>query len=588
MRLLIYVLLCTLSIAYVPALSGQPTLTDSARLYAIIDTAWSFRSIQRPLDTEEQDDFLGPDLSQAAIDHRAAFWRSIGEQLDAIDQTHLSRADQINLRIFRYITEDQIASFRFKAHLRPFNAEGGFHTSFGGRPANMRLRDQEAAERYLARLESCGRQVDHQLVQLQMAIQTGHVLPADILGGYDSTAFQYVTETVEESVFFRPFTTLPEDMDPAVRQALLERGRAAISGIVFPAYQRLGAFLRDAYIPAAPVQPGASGLPDGDAYYAQRVRHFTTLDMSPREVFETGLAEVARIRTEMEKVIGETGFTGSFAEFLEFLRTDPQFYASTPRELLAEASYFSKRIDGLLPQYFGNLPRLPYGVAPVPDHIAPRYTGGRYVPGSYERHRAGTYWVNTYKLDSRPLYVLPSLTLHEAVPGHHLQMSLAAELEGLPAFRNRYYISAFGEGWALYTEWLGHEMGMYETPYERFGALTYEMWRACRLVVDPGIHAFGWTRDEAVAFMTENTALSLHEINTEVNRYIGWPGQAVSYKIGELTIRRLREEAEQVLGAAFDLRAFHDKILENGSVPLFILEEEVRMWMATVSGPAGN
>jgi uncharacterized protein (DUF885 family) len=291
----------------------------------------------------------------------------------------------------------------------------------------------------------------------------------------------------------------------------------------------------------------------------------------------------------MDVIIAQLGFEGTFAEFLDFLRTDPRFYAKTPHELLAEASYFSKKIDGKLPGYFGRLPRLPYGVAPVPDEIAPRYTSGRYVEGSYEDNKAGTYWVNTYRLDSRPLYILPALTLHEAVPGHHLQISLDAERKleretPLPEFRGAYYISAFGEGWALYTEWLGKEMGIYEDLYQQFGALTYEMWRACRLVVDPGMHAMGWSRQKALEFMASNTALSMHEINTEIDRYIGWPGQAVSYKIGELKIRELRKDAEAALGKKFDLRAFHDKVLENGSVPLFVLERVMQEWIAGGGG----
>jgi uncharacterized protein (DUF885 family) len=308
--------------------------------------------------------------------------------------------------------------------------------------------------------------------------------------------------------------------------------------------------------------------------------------MTAEEVFEVGQLEVKRIRSEMQQIIDSLKFEGSFNDFLNFLRTDPRFYAKTPHELLAEASYYSKKIDGRLPRYFGTLPRLPYGVEPVPEQIAPRYTGGRYSDGSYENHRAGQYWVNTYKLESRPLYVLPSLTLHEAVPGHHLQISLAAEAEfnrevPLPDFRNDYYISAFGEGWALYCEWLGKEMGIYEDLYQQFGALTYEMWRACRLVVDPGMHALGWSRQQAVDFMTNNTALSIHEINTEINRYIGWPGQAVSYKIGELKIRELRKEAESKLGDKFNIRDFHDKVLENGSIPLFVLERVMKEWIET-------
>jgi uncharacterized protein (DUF885 family) len=401
---------------------------------------------------------------------------------------------------------------------------------------------------------------------------------------FEKTAEAYLPESVQSRVFYSPFKKL--DVSESWAAKARERGRLAIEESVIPGYRSLAAFLRDTYIPACRNGIAATELPGGDAYYAQRVGYFTTLGMTPEEIFALGQSEVARIRVEMKQIIDQLGFKGTFPEFLAFLRSDPQFYAKTAHELLAEASYFSKKIDGALPGYFGKLARLPYGVAPVPDEIAPRYTGGRYVEGSYENYKSGTYWVNTYKLESRPLYILPALTLHEAVPGHHLQISLDAEarlerVTPLPEFRGAYYISAFGEGWALYTEWLGKEMGIYEDLYQQFGALTYEMWRACRLVVDPGMHAMGWSRQEALEFMSANTALSFHEINTEIDRYIGWPGQAVSYKIGELKIRELRKDAEIALGRKFDLRAFHDKILENGSVPLFVLERIMREWIMT-------
>ena len=295
-----------------------------------------------------------------------------------------------------------------------------------------------------------------------------------------------------------------------------------------------------------------------------------------------------RIRAEMEKIIEDLAFEGGYAEFLEFLRTDEQFYAKTGDELLAKAAWYSKKAEEILPRYFGKLPRLPFTVNPVPAAIAPKYTGGRYSPGSMEDQRAGQYWVNTYNLPSRPLYVLPSLTLHEAVPGHHLQGALAQEIEGVPKFRTQTYLSAFGEGWALYTEYLGKEAGIYKTPYEDFGRLTYEMWRACRLVVDPGMHYFGWTRQQALDFMASNTALSIHEVTTEIDRYIGWPAQAVSYKIGELKIRELRKRAEKKLGDQFDIRAFHDLVLANGSIPLSSLERIVDNYIADKSVDGGR
>jgi uncharacterized protein (DUF885 family) len=339
------------------------------------------------------------------------------------------------------------------------------------------------------------------------------------------------------------------------------------------------------YVPGARATVAASSLPRGREYYAHLVKSYTTLDVTPDEVYETGRREVARIHGEMEEVIRKTGFQGNFAAFLNFLRSDKRFYAKTPDELLDRAAFIAKSMDGKLPSLFGKLPRLPYGVEPVPAHLAPKYTGGRYVPAPVGGTRAGTYWVNTYALDTRPFYTLESLTLHEAVPGHHLQIALQQELTGLPEFRRFASEGAFVEGWALYAERLGLEAGFYKDPYSDFGRLTYEMWRACRLVVDTGLHANGWSRAEALEYLENNTALSLHEVQTETDRYISWPAQALCYKMGELKIRALRREAEEALGERFDVRAFHDAVLENGAVPLSVLEEQVRAWVARTKNP---
>jgi uncharacterized protein (DUF885 family) len=334
------------------------------------------------------------------------------------------------------------------------------------------------------------------------------------------------------------------------------------------------------YIPKTRTTTSAADLPRGREYYAHRVRHFTTLDVTPEEVHKIGLAEVERIHGEMLEVMRKTGFAGDFPAFLQFLRTDPRFYARTPEELLKDASFIAKRMDAKLPSLFGRLPRLPYGVEPVPAHLAPKYTGGRYVEAPVGGTRAGTYWVNTYALESRPLYVLEALTLHEAVPGHHLQIALQQEMEGVPPFRRAAGVGAFVEGWGLYSERLGLEAGFYQDPYSNFGRLTYEMWRACRLVVDTGLHALGWSRQKAMDFLAAHTALSLHEVRTETDRYISWPGQALAYKMGELKIRALRSAAEKELGPRFDVRAFHDAVLANGPVPLPVLEERIRAYVS--------
>ncbi len=552
-------------------------------LNALYKKAWEFGGIPRPLDTNApEDDPRLADMSIEAIRYREAFWKSVQHKLDHVNVGSLRDQDRINFEVFRYIVDDNVAEFGHHAYLMPFNAEGGFHTELGFIPGSSAFDTKEQYENYLTKLSGIPEYIEQHITLLKDAIKKNYTMPSIIMLDFENTAEAYVASRPEESIYFRPFKSIPESISD--RDAIKNRGYQVVSTEVIPAYKKLADFLAKEYIPSCRKSIGATNLPSGRAYYNQRLQYYTTLDMTAEEIFAIGEREVERIHGEMQVIIDSLGFDGNFADFLHFLRTSERFYAKTPHELLAEASYISKRIDGQLPGYFGKLPRLPYGVDPVPAEIAPRYTGGRYSPGSYKDHRAGSYWVNTYKLESRPLYVLPALTLHEAVPGHHLQMSLAAEAEidreiPLPDFRNQYYISAFGEGWALYTEWLGKEMGIYEDQFQHFGALTYEMWRACRLVVDPGMHAFGWSREEAVDFMARNTALSMHEVNTEIDRYIGWPGQAVSYKIGELKIRELRKEAEKALGAKFDLRSFHDKVLENGSVPLFVLDRVMKEWI---------
>jgi uncharacterized protein (DUF885 family) len=405
-------------------------------------------------------------------------------------------------------------------------------------------------------------------------------MPQIVLQGYDVTMATHIVDDPAKSVFYAPFAKFPAAMSENERAQLRQAGAAAIREAIIPAYQALLDFFVKEYMPQARTTIGASELPNGRDYYAQRLRHFTTLNMSVDEIHQLGLSEVQRIRNEMIEIIKQVGFKGDFAAFLKFLRTDPQFYARTPEELLKEACYIAKRMDGKLPAFFKKLPRLPYGVEAVPAHLAPKYTGGRYVGPAWGSTEPGYYWVNTYALENRPLYVLESLTLHEAVPGHHLQNALARELENLPNFRRFTYLSAFGEGWGLYCERLGLEAGFYKNPYSNFGRLTYEMWRACRLVVDTGIHAKGWRREQAMEFLASNTALSLHEVRTETDRYISWPGQAVAYKIGELKIRELRRKAEEALGEKFDIREFHDVVLRNGAIPLTTLEGEVNAYIS--------
>ncbi|HBK46707.1 MAG TPA: DUF885 domain-containing protein, partial [Xanthomonadaceae bacterium] len=416
------------------------------------------------------------------------------------------------------------------------------------------------------------------IANMRAGLKRGFSVPRAVLDGRD-VSIASVAEVADpaESTFYAPFKQLPATIPAAEQQLLREEAKAAISGALIPAFGKLLTFFRSEYVAQARTTLGAEQLPDGKAFYQQQIREYTTLDLSPQQIHRIGLDEVARIQAQMDAIIDQVGFKGRspqtrFADFLQFLRTDPQFYAKTPQELLDRAAWISKRVDGEVGKFIGTLPRGRFTIKPVPADIAPFWTAGR--------GGATTYWVNTYDLPSRPLYNLPALTLHESSPGHSLQGSLALEQGEQPAFRRENYISAYGEGWALYTEKLGDEMGIYETPYEQFGKLTYEMWRACRLVIDTGVHHDGWTREQALAYLRDRTALSEHEVTTEVDRYISWPAQALSYKLGEITIVKLRAEAEKELGDTFDIKAFHDAVLRQGSVPLPVLESQVRAFVA--------
>lgn len=570
MKYRIHWLVLLVFVAIAPLAAQQNSATKS--LYSLFDD-------KNELEESERTDAPYPELTVAKFKQEAMARRQLQEKLNAIDRSLLSEQDRINADIFAFILEDEIARVDYQSYLIPFNAEGGFYNRL--RPAR-RYRSADDYQRYHERLAAFPDYLEANMDLMRLGIEKGIVSPKVTAKNYEVLTAPYRSKDETENPLFAPYAQRPDGIQPAEWKSLRDEGLDILRNQVLPAYANLHSFMQETYLPAAREKVGISEIPNGQTYYEQRIRHFTTLNMTPDEVFRKGQEEVARIRAEMEQIIEDLEFEGSFDDFLTFLRTDPQFYCETPRDLLKEASYFAKKIDGKLPAYFEKLPRLPYGVEPVPAAIAPNYTGGRYSPGSARYHRAGQYWVNTYKLDSRPLYVLPSLTLHEAVPGHHLQMALAEEQESGPDFRRSYYISAFGEGWALYCEFLGEEMGIYETPYEQFGRLTYEMWRACRLVVDVGMHYKGWSRQKALDFLSSNTALSIHECNTEIDRYIGWPGQAVSYKIGELTIRRLRKQAEAAMGDDFDLKAFHQHILENGSVPLFVLEDQIEQ-MITAS-----
>ena len=500
-------------------------------------------------------------------------------RLAKIDVIFLSETESISLKLLKFQLQDTIDYFEFEMYLNPLLSDSGFHTNFSFmvRP----FQNYEQVKDYLTKLNAIPSRVSQFLPLLREGLEKGVSQPSVIFNGYESSYNDHIVENFEESYFYQPFNNLPKTLTSTQKDSVLIAAKVAITTNVIPQFKLVKTFFEDEYFPKTRTSIGISETPNGNAYYQNRINYYTTsTQYSADDIHSIGLQEVARIKTEMEKIISELNFQGSFSEFLNFLRTDPQFYATSPKQLLMIARDMAKRADEQLPRFFKTLPRKPYGVAPVPDAIAPKYTTGRYVGTSKNSTDPGYYWVNTYDLSSRPLYVLPSLTVHEAVPGHHLQSSLNLELgDSIPQFRKDTYLSAYGEGWGLYCEFLAEEMGMYTTLYEQFGKLTYEMWRACRLVVDTGIHAKGWTREQVINYMAENTALSIHEINTETDRYISWPGQALSYKIGEIKIRELRKKAEIELGSSFDIREFHEVVLEQGTVTLSILENRVNNYI---------
>ncbi|MCD2257835.1 DUF885 domain-containing protein [Psychroserpens luteolus] len=518
-------------------------------------------------------------FTKAYFESEARFAKTKLQELSHIKLDDLNETEQISAELLRFILEDRINYFEFEQYLNPLLSDTGFHSNL---TYNVRyLNNYEQVIDYLNKLKAIPEFVSQNLVNLREGLEKGVSQPLVIFKGYESTYNDHIVDNYQDSYYYSPFKNLPPDLTQSQKDSVLNVAKDVIQTKVTPEFKRIKAFFEAEYFPNTRTTIGVSETPNGKAYYQDRINFYTTsTQYTADDIHQIGLKEVARIKAEMEQIISELNFEGSFEDFFQFLRTDDQFYAKTPNELLTIARDMAKRADEQLPRFFKTLPRKPYGVAPVPDAIAPKYTSGRYVGTSKESSEPGYYWVNTYDLPSRTLYTLPALTVHEAVPGHHLQGSLNNELgDSIPQFRKDLYLSAYGEGWGLYSEYLADEMGMYTTPYEQFGQLTYEMWRACRLVVDTGIHMKGWTRDQVVEYMSSNTALSLHEINTETDRYISWPGQALSYKIGELKIRELRQKAESQLGAKFDIREFHEVILEQGTVTLSILENRVNHYI---------
>ena len=517
--------------------------------------------------------------TESRFEDYAHFCDSLKTQLESVNIEKLSEDSQISYKLLNFVLNETIVKYKFKTHWNPILSDGGFHLSltFRVRP----LTDKKSSINYLKLLKAIPDYINQQKVLIKKGLDAGMGQPLVIFKGYESSYNLHITDSAEENFYYSPFLKLPSQLSKKDKDSLQLAARDVVSNEVIPAFKSVKEFFETTYYPSTRKTIGVSQTPNGSDYYQSRIDFYTTqTNESAESIHEKGLQEVSRIKKEMKLIVKGLGYKGSLKSFIKFLRTDPQFYPKTADELLKHARNIAKKLDEQLPRFFKTLPRKPYGVAPVPDAIAPKYTAGRYIGTSAESTDPGYYWVNTYNLPSRPLYLIPSLTAHEAVPGHHLQGSLNNELpETIPKFRRNLYLSAYGEGWGLYTEFLAEEMGIYSTAYEKFGKFTYEMWRACRLVVDTGIHAFGWTRDEAVSFMEENTSLSIHEINTEIDRYISWPGQALAYKTGEMKIRELRSKAERELGDLFDIRQFHEVILEIGTVTLPILEERVNKYI---------
>jgi uncharacterized protein (DUF885 family) len=559
-------------LATVPAFA-QPGAAD-AKFQALYKREWAWRKIEFPGRDREgakmADHFALVDPASQA--RRLAYWRDVRKSLDAIPEASLSAKEAVNYEVYKDQLDTLIAQQMFRDYEKPFNSDSSFWSGLGF-TASRTFHTTQDYRNYIAQLNDIPHYFHDQTENMRAGLKRGFTPPrATLVGREVSVSAIADAKIAEDTNLWKPFKTMPAAVPPAEQAALRAQARTAIETKAQPAYRELLAFLHDDYIPHTTQTLAAESLPDGKAYYRAQIREYTTLDMDPETIHQLGLAEVAKIHARMLEVMTETGFKGDFPAFLAFLRTDPQFYAKDPQELLNRAAWIAKRVDGKLPAFFGWLPRSRFGIEPVAPDIAPFYTSAR--------GGTNTYLLNTYDLPSRPLYNLTALTLHESAPGHALQGGLAEEQDGLPEYRREVYISAYGEGWALYCERLGLEMGMYDTPYDRFGMLTFQMWRAARLVVDTGVHHKGWTRAQAIAYLHDNTALADHDIEIEVDRYISWPGQALSYYLGMLAIVDVRAKAEAALGPKFDIRAFHDTVLSMGSVPLPVLRARIDRFIA--------
>ena len=558
--------------------------TESEKLHDLFNDVWDWGLQEFPTRATYLGDYRYnnrlTDMSLAGVLRRHKKNQTIIRKLENLSRDKLDPSDKLNYDLFhKYITRN-IAAHPFKDYLMPIDQMGGVQINFPNLVDITPFRNQDDFDNYLARLLLFPEYVDQIISLMREGLKENITPPKIVLQKVpDQISVQYQFD-VKNSPFYEPFEKNIGSLPDSVRANYQELAVSSIKDYVFTSYKKLFEFFAEEYLPKARENISASGLPRGDEFYAFKVKYYTTTNKTPSEIHSIGISEVTRIRSEMEKVIKDSGFTGSFKEFIAYLRTNPDFYYDNAEDLLDGYRTICKKADPELTKLFGTLPRLSYGVKPIPDFQAPASPTAYYYSGSLKAGRPGYFWANTYKLDTRPKYEMEALSLHEAVPGHHLQISISQELEGVPEFRKHGGFTAFSEGWGLYAERLGEEMGFYKDPYSKFGQLTYEMWRACRLVVDTGMHAFGWSRERAIKFVADNTAKTENDIVVEIDRYIAWPGQALAYKIGELRIIELRTLAEEKLGEKFDIREFHDTVLGSGAVPLDILEEHVKEYIA--------
>jgi uncharacterized protein (DUF885 family) len=545
--------------------------TADQRLKAVYNAEWQWRLAQTGQVEDGLDTRPGPRLpcvTPACQAERQRQWQGVLDQIAAIPDAELSPAERLNKAVLAGSLRAEVVGIKWRSYEMPINSDVNVWSYL---PAQVPFRSVQEYRNYISRMRDIPRWFDENMANMRSGMKRGFTPPAVTMKGRDATLANQI-KPVKDSPFYAPFTLMPASIPAFEQDQLRAEAREVIETIVNPAQTRMLAFLRTEYLPGARASTAARDLPDGVAWYRDQVKEFTTTDLTPDAIHQIGLKEVARIDADLRAAMVQSGFKGEYKDFLVFLRTDPRFYARTPDELLGFSSYVIKRMDGKLKDIFTTLPRHRFTLRPVADAIAPTYTSGR---GGLD-----ACYMNTYDLKSRPLFMLTALTLHECVPGHSHQGAMALEAPAAPPFRRQTYFSGYGEGWGLYTEYLGRELGMYRNPYEEFGRASFENWRASRLVVDTGLHLMGWSRDQAIAYLEEHTALARHDIEIEVDRYISWPGQALAYKLGEMSIRKLRSEAETSLGTGFDLRRFHDTLLGLGSVPLPVMEAEMRDWIA--------